>query len=252
MAHAVYTSHYDALPHSSSSLSSLSSYLRNVSPPPPTTYQSYATQHRSEAPYPPSLETRSRVEPTPTTSTYDSTEQLRDAIQKLSPEEIKSLLLRNLQTDTSRTVPSHHASGDKSVPAGLLSRSPDQREKKISHFVNKLNYPRDKVELVLNQLGPDASDNDILERLFKVCKPNNTRPPSMSGGVGGGGGFERSPRYSSSGPQVIGEQVMVSGLHMAPPTLASTAGGYVTQSQSVQDPTRLRHIVIDGSNVAMR
>ena len=145
----------------------------------------------------------------------------------------------------------------------LLSRSPDQREKKIEYFVNTLNYPREKVESVLDQLGPDAADNDILERLVKVCRPGSgvqaKVPPSVgAGGVGystrPGGPNMYAPTGASSGGMIgIGDSVPPRSQLSPPPPMAPSAVTLPTTTMPVTtDPARLRHIVIDGSNVAMR
>ena len=145
----------------------------------------------------------------------------------------------------------------------LLSRSPNQeREKKIDYFVNTLLYPREKVESVLDQLGPDAANNDILERLVKVCKPNAKVSPVATGnggassGSSGGGGFGvyKSHRYPSNTGGSSESLFPPSQFSPPLPPSMSSGGGVVPQSSPlpVQDPARLRHIVIDGSNVAMR
>ena len=147
-----------------------------------------------------------------------------------------------------------------------LSRSPDQREKKIDYFVNTLNYPREKVESVLDQLGPEAADNDILERLVKVCRPGNVQvkvSASSSVGGGGGGGHARpaggpgkyAPASASIGMSGVGDSVPPRSQLSPPPPMASVSAGavaMVTAMPATTDPARLRHIVIDGSNVAMR
>ena len=296
MAHAVHN-HYDGLPPppltpSSSSLScsvvssSLLSgqpgigggtataalYPRNSSLSPP--YQSSLEHHHSHphhghhhtpttcsSPYHlPNIDVRSREEPTPVTSTFDSEEQLRNAILQLPPEKLKNLLLdatsgglrrqQQLQsgvaTDAARAQ--HHNYGGH----GLLSRSPDQREKKIDYFVNTLNYPREKVESVLDQLGPDAADNDILERLVKVCKPSNVhhmKAPSV--GVGyNKGGHSKYPPGGSGGMSGVGGDSMAPPSQLSPPLPMPPTP--VVPPLMPTDPARLRHIVIDGSNVAMR
>ena len=95
----------------------------------------------------------------------------------------------------------------------------DQRKKKMNYFVNALNYPREKVESILDQLGPDAADNDILECLVKVCRPSNMQMKALPS---------------------------IGGIYH------SGKGGGDPIAIPVTDPARLRHIVIDGSNVAMR
>ncbi len=128
--------------------------------------------------------------------------QLRDIIQKINsklPEEDRKALLRGLEEDLSGEL----VSRDSSV-------YDTQREQKIQYFVT-LDYPREKVEAVLTSLGPEASDNDVLSRLVKVC---SRRPLSDS-----------RPRGFS---------------------------GELLQPSPAKDSGRLRPIVIDGSNIAMR
>ena len=228
MARAVDYNHYDSPPSTSSTAGGvLPPYSRNISPP----YQSLHERHNSH--YPPNLETRSRVEPTPTTSTIDSEEQLRNAIRQLPPERLKDLIL---DATLNRTQQPQQAR----VPV-LLSRSPDQREKKIDYFVNTLNFPREKVESVLDSLGPDAADNDILERLVKVCRPtvkpgSSYNPPQQRGKYPGAGGGTNGECMTP--PSQLSPPLPMTSLSPAPPV--------------IRDPARLRHIVIDGSNVAMR
>ena len=106
------------------------------------------------------------------------------------------------------------------------------------------------MESVLDQLGPDAADNDILERLVKVCKPSNMKPPlssSSSSVIGNTGG-------ASVGQYKLHGDVSVTPPSQFSPPLPPMPGGSIVPVQPlpVQDPARLRYIVIDGSNVAMR
>lgn len=243
-------------------------------------HQSHHHHHHvpttSTSPYhPPNIDMRSREEPTPVTSTLDSEEQLRNAILQLPPEKLKNLLLdatlaggrlrgglgggqqqqqQHFQqpTSNSRMIQRHgYVSGNGSSSGGghrLLSRSPDQREKKIDYFVNTLNYPREKVESVLDQLGPDAADNDILERLVKVCRPGSVQakaPPSIGIGYRPGGPSKYPPTGASGGMSGVGDS-------MPPPSQLSPPLPMAPSAPVTTDPARLRHIVIDGSNVAMR
>lgn len=250
MAVVVHGSHYDStavsLPPPPPSSSTVP-YSQNMSPP--GLYQSSSHHHgnSNSTYYPLSIDTQTRVEATPTTSTIDSKEQhLRNVILQLSPEQLKNILL-DATTQKQHQAPSHHQ-----LQVGrshrLLSRAPDQREKKIDYFVNLLNYPKEKVESVLDQLGPDAADNDILERLVKVCKPNNVKPPPSSSSVIGNTGGGNIGQY-----KLHGDISMTPPSQFSPP-LPPMPGGSVVPPQPlpVQDPARLRYIVIDGSNVAMR
>ena len=248
-------------------------------------HQTYHHRHLVHVPpttctspyHPPNIDVvRSIEEPTPTTSTIDSEEQLRNAIQQLPPEKLKNLLYATLASERFSSPgrsgqqqqkfqlhssgaggarAQHHGYDSGSVMgvgAGhrLLSRSPDQREKKIDYFVNTLNYPREKVESVLDQLGPDAANNDILERLVKVCRSSTAyaKPiPSVSGVYKEGHG--KYPPAGSGGMSVRDPIVPPSQLSPPLPIPPSVA---VPAAMTVIDPARLRHIVIDGSNVAMR
>ena len=254
----------------------------------------------STSPYhPPNIDMCTREEPTPVTSTFNSEEQLRNAILQLPPEKLKNLLLdatlpggrhggagtgmgppqKQFPHQQQQLPPSSNtssgaramqrdgyvSSGGGSNGAGgggrvLISRSPDQRERKIEYFVNTLNYPREKVESVLDQLGPDAADNDILERLVKVCRPasgvQTKIPPSAGAGVGystrSGGPSMYAPTGASSGG-IIGDSVPPRSQLSPPPPMAPSAVTLATATMpATTDPARLRHIVIDGSNVAMR
>ena len=240
-------------------------------------HHSHYVPTTSTSPYhPPNIDVRSREEPTPVTSTLDNEEQLRNAILQLPPERLKNLLLdatmaggrlkgsagqqqfQQPSTTGSRMIQQHHSyvnSG--SGGHGLLSRSPDQREKKINYFVNMLNYPREKVESVLDQLGPDAADNDILERLVKVCRPNNVQArtfPSNGSGVGykTGGGHSKYTPTGGSGGMGSGGDSMLPPSQLSPPLPMAPSAVAPATMPVITDPARLRHIVIDGSNVAMR
>ena len=228
----------------------------------------------STSPYhPPNVDVRSREEPTPVTSTLDSEEQIRNAILQLPPERLKNLLLdatgrlrggsggqhpQHFQQpiSNSRMMQHHGYSGSSSGGGhGLLSRSPDQREKKIDYFVNTLNYPREKVESVLDQLGPDAADNDILERLVKVCRPSNVQgkaSPSMGAGYSAGGPSKYPATGASGGMSGVRDSMPPPSQLSPPLPMAPSAVAPATTMPVTTDPARLRYIVIDGSNVAMR
>ena len=87
------------------------------------------------------------------------------------------------------------------------------QQKRIEYFV-KLGYPQPEVEMVLESLGSDSSDNDVLARLIST-KPT---PPIV-----------HVPASLPSRPAVTDE-------------------GSTTQINR----EGLRPVVIDGSNVAMR
>ena len=104
--------------------------------------------------------------------------------------------------------------------------------------MKSLHFPAQVVEETLDQLGPSATDNDIQDRLNKlmtgiyVSKP---RPVAADDGLGGGGG--------GGGSGCAGHGMS----HVIP-----VGGVVVERAKVVVDPKKLRPIVIDGSNVAMR
>ena len=110
----------------------------------------------------------------------------------------------------------------------LLTRSANDSstKRRIDYFVGQLGFPRVIVESTLDSLGPAASYNDILNRLNRLCL--------MTVGNNKLTGVYRPPA-------TIDKSV---GVNQESPPLR--------QQQRVVDPTKLRPIVIDGSNVAMR
>ena len=102
-------------------------------------------------------------------------------------------------------------------PLAFDKRSPQvvdlQLERRVDFFVG-LGYPREKVVGVLEALSADANDDKVMARLVST--------------------ISRESRPRGAGPGAAGARVM-----MTTPT-------------PVKDPSLLRPIVIDGSNVAMR
>lgn len=141
----------------------------------------------------------------------DLDSQIREVIQKISnlPEDHRRALQRGLEEDVKSVL----------IPRDSSVCDP-QREQRIQYFEN-LDYPREKVVAVLNSLGPEATDNDVLSRLVRVCS-HGSAPDT--GGRGG--------QLSNSRPRGL--------------------SGELPQPCSVTDPALLRPVVIDGSNVAMR
>ena len=198
------------------------------------------------------------MEPTPTMSTIESNEQLHNPFLQIPLEQLKVLLDDALKRQ-SLAHPSQPPRGGGGGVDGrghrLLSRSPDPREEKIDYFVNRLNYPRAKVESVIDQLGPDASIDDILGRLMRIC-PNDVKAPPIAGSNGsssssGGGGVYKQHRYSGNLGGLGGGESLSPPSQFSPP-LPMPGNALSLPQPPVQDPSRLRHIVIDGSNVAMR
>ena len=95
----------------------------------------------------------------------------------------------------------------------VLARGVDSshREQKIQYFIS-LNFPREKIEAVVNSMGPWAEYDDILQRLTTL-NVTSSRPLAS---------LQKSREYTDTGE----------------PLLNSNA--------------TLRPVVIDGSNVAMR
>lgn len=144
--------------------------------------------------------------------------ELVRAIAMLSPNDKQMLL--------SQTYQDRSSSKD---PPLLMSRTPVEpmMQKKRDYYVQALGFPADKVEATLESLGPWATDNAILERLnnYKFVVNSPTVPPSMVK------------------PASVGEYV-------PRPVLEEAVGvSHVTNQVA---GSKLRPIVIDGSNVAMR
>lgn len=132
-------------------------------------------------------------------------------IEKLS-DSVKRALLEGLTSDLE----------GKRTRQEVISRGVDpQKEQRIEFFV-RLGYLREKVEAVLESLGPDTMDDDILARLVKV----SSRSPSSTG--------QKVKNLSNSRPRGYSGEPLLS------------------TPVPAKDPSLLRPIVIDGSNVAMR
>lgn len=161
----------------------------------------------------------------PSPSQLDS--QLRDAIRQVGSDpsnienlsdSIKRALLEGLKGNAERRK-SDSEIGETAVVPGSLRGVDSHREQRISYFV-QLGYPREKVEGVVESLGPAATEDDILSRLVK-----------MSGNIHSA---EQRGRLSHSRLRGFSGEPMLS------------------RPTPVRDPSILRPIVIDGSNVAMR
>lgn len=143
------------------------------------------------------------------------------SIEKLT-DSVKLALLEGLRTQSRErreadSPPLPVVSRDGGLSA--VHEASPTRERKLDYFL-QLGYPREKIEAVLDSLGPAATENAVLERLVRVV----SRPPSA----------DRSQRLSVSRPR---------GYNGEPLSCTSIA---------VKDPSTLRPVVIDGSNVAMR
>ena len=150
-------------------------------------------------------------------------DSMPSTIEKLT-DSVKLALLEGLRTQAQKR------DGDSSPPLPVVSRDCSQtsghetspsRERKFEYFL-QLGYPREKIEAVLDSLGSDATDNAILERLVRV-----SRPPSADV-------HRSSQRLNISRPRGYSGEPLLSACI------------------PVRDPSTLRPIVIDGSNVAMR
>ena len=86
-------------------------------------------------------------------------------------------------------------------------------------FALKLGYTESQVQVALQKLGPQPSQNELLAELIKL-------------GASSSGLYQHSPKERTE-------------------ELSSELEGLEIE-QNLDDPSNLRHIVIDGSNVAMR
>lgn len=123
----------------------------------------------------------------------------------------------------------------------LVARSsvePDM-QRKIDYYVRQLGYPQDKVETTLDSLGPNATVNEIINRLNKVSSGGH----SAVGSVG----------MVKPQPATVLEYVRPSPEYVRPIGLEE-AGNLVERfaPRVKVDSSKLRPVVIDGSNVAMR
>ena len=111
-------------------------------------------------------------------------------------------------------------------------------QKKRDYLVRTLGFPQDRVDSTLESLGPQASINEILNRLNKLV---SSAPSTGLGGVSAG----------------VVKPPLAGGSDYILRTVGSEdVGGVVTLGGERQprkvDSSKLRPIVIDGSNVAMR
>lgn len=88
-------------------------------------------------------------------------------------------------------------------------------------FALKLGYTESQVQVALQKLGPQPSQNELLSELIKL-------------GASSSGLYQQSPKDRSE--EIASELESLE----------------ITSEQNLDDPSNLRHIVIDGSNVAMR
>lgn len=164
------------------------------------------------------------TDPGPTSSPVDLDQQLRTAIQHMDADpsnieklsdSVKRALLEGLTTDGERK-------STRSEVAGFMSSDTNpQKEQKIEFFV-RLGFPQEKVEAILESLGLDTMDDDILARLVKV----SSRSPASTG--------QKVKSLSNSRPRGYSGEPLLS------------------TPVPAKDPSILRPVVIDGSNVAMR
>lgn len=109
-------------------------------------------------------------------------------------------------------------------------------QRKIDYYVKDLGYPQDKVEATLDSLGPKATVNEIINRLNKVSSrvPSNSIPATI-------------PKPAADYTRAMGDYIRPIGLE--------DMGGVVSTGDRLHrkvDSSKLRPVVIDGSNVAMR
>lgn len=88
-------------------------------------------------------------------------------------------------------------------------------------FALKLGYTESQVQVALQKLGPQPSQNELLSELIKL-------------GASSSGFYQQSPKDRTE--EIASELESLE----------------ITSEQNLDDPSNLRHIVIDGSNVAMR
>ena len=172
------------------------------------------------------------TDPNSTPCSQDLEQQLCNALQKgvgNFPDHLKKALLEQLvgQNDTERHLPAQNAHPMHN--SAVIPRAADQaREQRIENFT-RLDYPRQKVEAVLDSLGVSAADDAILARLVRVCQSARLSHATLSTNHQKVKSLNTSRPRSRCGEPIISVPV-----------------------PSVVDPSQLRHIVIDGSNVAMR
>lgn len=144
-------------------------------------------------------------------SSTNSLEDLDQQLRNLSPSAVghlpdslkQALIFLQKRPDLVGTTDVHTSTGRRCHPL---------QHKRIENFV-KLGYPQPEVETVLDSLGSDASDNDVLARLI------STKPT----------------------PPVVHVPAC-----LPPRTIAEDGASMQINREG------LRPVVIDGSNVAMR
>ena len=149
---------------------------------------------------------------------------LLEVLGNLSPKERQDLI-RSYRGKSSRNIIF--------PPQNFLDLS---FQKRIDYFV-QLEFPHDKVQSILESLGPTASDNEVMNLLMKgapAVLPVNKSSGAYRNHVDG------TRDYSES----FGVTVMKSEPHLQQQA--------AQQKEMAVDASNLRHIVIDGSNVAMR
>ena len=202
-----------------------------------------------------------------TTSDTLGTELEKDDVKRAASHELlptmhlqssssnsSSLLDSNAQITNSRSCETVAAvsSGDST------SSSASQYVSKVE-FALKLGYTEEQIGAVLDRLGTDVGQNELLGELIKLGHDNETLAhqqkavvaPRVSGGSGGTGSHDnvtgKKPlleRKSSGG------SVLQSSGHVAAMAAATKKQSAAVAAASPQ--SNLRPIVIDGSNVAMR
>ncbi len=151
---------------------------------------------------------------------------LQGMLETLGAEEQHSLSPPPLPPAHFHSLPPPHA--HHLTPRSSLdpSRDPSKRD----YYVKNLRFPPDIVEDTLDSLGPKATDNDIMHRLNQLMT-----------------GMNISARHA------VEEAPALPGGHVTS-HVTSHVTAPVEQRKAVVivDPKKLRPIVIDGSNVAMR
>lgn len=136
--------------------------------------------------------------------------------------------IAKLSTDVQQAMRIHSYQDRPVAEPPLVSRASTRpsMKRKIEYYV-ALDFPQDLVEATLESLGLDASDNDILNRLNRLVKGKHASLNMVN-----------TPTVCPPPPP--------------PPSYGEPLTSHVTQPRRVMDPSKLRPIVIDGSNVAMR
>lgn len=154
-------------------------------------------------------------------------------LQNGEGDSINAELLRAMLSTIERRTPTssnhHHHHHHHHPSPQFLPRTPELPvfRKRVDYYVQQLGFPQEIVEVTLESLGPGAHDNDILNRLNQRMRgtPVMPLPPAPPP-------FEEPVTSQVTSPGVA----VVDRLQQRRPI----------------DPSNLRPIVIDGSNVAMR